>query len=178
MHVSEKDINLYLENALPLKKRKKMRQHFSACSVCLKKLKDYQSLYDTINLMENNYPLEGMELNIIKKIKEQKSNYETTAAQARVFKPNLVYALILFAVAGLFFTPLTNIAGSMARNTTTFMLNEWLEWINKVKWQVVDIIVKICSENFAIWLFSLACGIILVGGGAYLFFSGKVVQKA
>ncbi|MDD4297672.1 MAG: zf-HC2 domain-containing protein [Ruminiclostridium sp.] len=181
MHVREKDISLYLDNMLTSKKQKKIKLHFLVCSTCSEKLNEYKKLYKTMELLEFDFQLDCLESEVMKKIKEQKAQETQGAVKpvpVKYYSPGLVYALILFVIAGLFFTPVTNTAERIAQNTTALMLNKWLDWINKVKWQVVDIISSISSNNFVMLFLPVFFGVVLISGGAYLFISGKKVKKA
>ncbi len=179
MHVKEKDISLYLDNSLPLKVRERMKLHFFTCIACKRRLEEYQRLYQAIGLLEYDFPLEGMELKVINKIKENKQSAGSKPVSVRSYFPGLVYALVLFAIAGFFFyTPITNVAGNVAQNATTFMLNEWIDWINIVKWQVVDIISSLYSADFIIIFLPLIASLFLIAGGIYVFLSRKTVKKA
>ena len=178
MHVREKDISLYLDNMLTSKKQKKIKLHFLVCSACSEKLNEYKKLYQTMESLESDFQLDCLESEVMKKIKEQKAQEAVKPVPVKFYSPGLVYALILFIIAGLFFTPITNTAERMAQNTTALMLNKWLDWINKVKWQVVDIISSISSNNFVILFLPVFFGVVLIAGGAYLFISGKKVKKA
>lgn len=178
MHVSEKDIYLYLDNSLAQKKQQKIKLHFLVCSTCRERLKEYERMYQAMNLLEFDSPLEGLEAKVINQIKEHGILIPDKFEPIKPYSPRLVYALMLLVFVGLFSTPVTDVAGRMTQNTTTFMLNEGIDWINKAKWQVVDIIVKVCFTNFVVIILPLLFGIALIAGGAYLFISRKEVKKA
>ena len=163
---------------LSSKKQKNIKLHFSVCSTCSKKLNEYKNLCHEMELLESDFQLDGLEYEVMKKIKEQKAQETVKPVPIKYYSPGLVCSLLLFIIAGLFLTPVTNVAEQMAKNTSTFMLNKGLDWINKVKWQVVDIISNIISNNFVIMFLPVFFGVVLIVGGAYLFLSKKNIKKA
>jgi len=168
MHVREKDISLYLDDSPSFKKREKLKSHFSVCSACREKLLEYERLNQAMDTLEFDFPLEGLESKVIEKIKEQRILITVKPVAERSFSPGYVYALILFVIAG---------PGQMAQNTTALMLNKWLDWINKVKWQVIDMFAGVVSTGFIVFFLPLFSGIILIIGGAYLFINRKEIKK-
>ena len=177
MHVREKDISLYLDDSLVFKKREKLKSHFSICSACREKLLEYERLNQAMDSLESDFPLEGLEYKVIEKLKEQRISITVKPVAERSFSPGYVYALILFVIAGLFYTPAGNATGQMAQNTTALMLNKLLDWINKVKWQVIDMFAGVVSTGFIVFFLPLFSGIILIIGGAYLFINRKEIKK-
>ncbi|NLY18858.1 MAG: zf-HC2 domain-containing protein [Clostridiaceae bacterium] len=177
MHVREKDISLYLDNSLVLKERKKLESHFLVCSACRQKLQEYKNLNQAMNSLDIDFPLDGLESKVVNRIKEQRISLTVKPVDKKSFSPGYIYALILFVIAGLFYTPAGDVAEQVAQNATTFMLNRWLDWINKVKWQVIDMYASVISAGFTVFFLPLFSGIFLIAGGAYLFINKSAVKK-
>lgn len=176
MHVREKDISLYLDDSLAFNKRSRLESHFSVCPACRKKLQEYEKLYQTMNMLDFDFPLDGLELKVVNRIKEQKVLLSFRPVAEKAFSPGYVYAIILFVIAGLFYSPAGDAAGQMAQNTAAIMLNKGLDWINKVKWEIIDIFTGVLSAGLIVFL-PLFYGIVLIAGGAYLFINKKEVKK-
>ncbi|HEY8500128.1 MAG TPA: zf-HC2 domain-containing protein, partial [Clostridia bacterium] len=76
MHAKERDIALFIENSLKPEKRRKIEQHLTVCGSCRRRLRQWEDLYDTVELLDYDFQLDGLEEKVIDKIKSMSSNAE------------------------------------------------------------------------------------------------------
>ncbi|NLM11223.1 MAG: zf-HC2 domain-containing protein [Clostridiaceae bacterium] len=174
MHVHEKDISLFLDNSLNPKKHKKLQEHFTVCKKCKDKLIKWQNFYSSLEQLEFNFELDGLEDKIMRKIKSHQFNKPVQNEFPRIPISALLYISFTVFILNLIFEPVLNAFGNFYRNTMAFMLDEGLEFINTAKWEAVDIIAMFKSLE----LTGLAACIILIAGGIYFTANRKSVRKA
>jgi hypothetical protein len=174
MHVKEKDISAYVENSLPAEKQKMLAQHFSECKVCSRKLCQWESLFKTINELEYDFKLDGMEEKVLLKIRERQHKDEKPAS----LLPNFIHVFAFVFIACLFISPVTNYADQSFKYVGNFIFSQSIDFINEFKWHAVNIVSEIQAMDLAGWIFLLASGIILIAGGIYFSFAEKLSRKA
>lgn len=176
MHVREKEFPAYLDNSLPAEKQDKLRQHFSECMECSRKLNEWNSLYDTIGLLEVDFELNGLEDRILQKIRKSEETVEEGIKPGK-FIMNMVYTMVFLFIAGLAISPVTNMAGKSAQYVGKTLIHHLLNFVNEFKWQALDVISAIRGMDSVGWVYLLLAGITLIAGGAYFSF-GRRLQKA
>ncbi len=175
MHVKERDVVSYLENSLTDKKQKSMDKHFSVCALCRSKLRTWKTLYDTIETLDFDFKLNGLEDKVLRKIKTQAEKEFEKHVAPKLSASNLVFFLLLIFTASVFFTPVIDIVNKITQHSGNLMLNQGLRWLNEVKWHAIDFIGKIQAAEIS-FLF-LSAGIMLMVGGVYLYIGNKPFQK-
>lgn len=173
MHIKERDISMFLDNSLNSKKRRKMEEHFTVCKKCKDKLDEWQYFYSSLQPLEFDFELDGLEDKIMRKIKSVKMDGLVQSEVFRIPVSTLVYISFIIFTLYLIFEPFINILKKFYRYTMTFMLDEGLQFINTAKWKAVDIIAVLRTLEFT---GLLAC-IILIAGGIYFTTNRKSVRK-
>ncbi|NLX76646.1 MAG: zf-HC2 domain-containing protein [Clostridiaceae bacterium] len=174
MHVKEKDISLFLDNSVSPRKRKMIEEHFAVCPKCKEKLTRWQSFYSSLELLEYDFELDGLEDRVMRKIKSHQPNQPVYKGIYRIPVTAVLFVSFIVFVLNLIFEPVFNRLGDFCRNTMTLMLDEGLELINTAKWEAVDIIEMLKSLEMT----GLAACIILIAGGVYFTANRKSVRKA
>lgn len=175
MHINEKDISLFLDNSLDPKKHKKLEKHFEICDKCKDRLIISQNFYSTLDSLEYDFELEGLEDKIMQKIKSIKPNEPAVYQEPfRISLPALSYISLAIFILSLLFAPVTDFVGRVYQDAMTYMLDEGIQFINIAKWKAVDIIRMWKSLE----LTGIAAGIILISGGIYFTVNRKAVRKA
>lgn len=173
MHINEKNISLYLDNRLGSKKKRKLEEHFSVCGKCREKLAEWQCLYSSIEQLESDFELDGLEDKIMQKIKNRRP-VDYQHEKLRIPVAGLVYFSLVILFLNLLFEPVIDLFGKLYKNTMAFVLHEGIELINTAKWQAVDIIAM--SETMEVT--GIASCIILIAGGVYFTINRKPARKA
>lgn len=177
MHVHEKEFTAYLENTLTAQKREKMAHHFSQCSACSRKLKEWEMLYAAMDELEYDYSLDGLEEKILLKIKKDEAlNLQKQEKPLKLIF-NMTYVLLLLFITGLVISPIINMAGLSFHYFGNFLFNQGLDMMNEAKWHVVNFFSMLETININDWLFPLTAGVILICGGTYLSLSKRTAAK-
>lgn len=170
MHVNDKEISAYLDDSLPKDRQNTLKQHFSVCGECRRKLNEWDELFDAIGMLDFDFSLEGLEQKVLSKIK----NAAPQAVPPRVLITQMAYVLLTLFVAGLFVSPMTRMAGHTLQKAGSFLFDAGLRFVNEFKWHAMDVISFVQSLNLSSWVFPLIAGVTLIAGGSYFSFGGKL----
>lgn len=171
MHIKERDISLFLDNALEPEKRDKLNEHFSVCKICKAKLEEWQSLYSSLNSIEYDNELAGLERKVMYKIKTARS---VQRRRQIITIPSVVCFLLVVFMLSLFAEPLFNVISIGYKEYMGFMLDGGLEIMNEFKWKAIDIIEMLETMKFT-GIF--ACMILIVNGIYFTVKSRKIAHK-
>ncbi len=172
MHIKEKDISLFLDNSLGHKKRDKLKEHFSACKACRDKLEEWKMLYSSLNNIEVDNELTGLEGKIMYKIKTARK--AVSQKRPLVTVPALMYFLLIVFTLNLFAEPMFNILNVSYKKYMAFMLEGGLEVMNRFKWKAIDIIAMLETMKLT---GILACAILILSGIYFTIKSMKIAHK-
>lgn len=170
MHAKEREISAYLDDSLPEDRKNALKQHFSVCEECRRKLSEWEKLYDTIDMLEFNFSLEGLEQKVLAKIRSETAQ----PVPLRVLIAQTVYVLLSLFLVGLFISPATQMAGQTLQKAGGFLLDAGIRFVNEFKWYAMDVISFIQDLSFLSWVFLLISGITLIAGGMYYSLSGRL----
>ena len=147
MHVKERDIALFIENSLKPEKQRKVEQHLSICGLCRRRLRQWESLYNTIELLDSDFELDGLEEKVIDKIKNTVSNAKPgdNVLKIPVFLVAVSFALII--LTSIVFIPINKIINGLADNIASLILNAGVNLIQKIKWPLTNIISFVFADR-------------------------------
>jgi len=174
MHIREKDISLFLDNSLSPGKQKKLEKHFAECDKCRDRLIKWQDLYSSLEDLDCDFELDGLEDRIMQKIKSTQFSNRAKQENFRISVPAILSISFIALVLNLLFEPIIAFIDKFYKNTMAFMLDESIQFINTAKWKAVDII----SMFKSLELTGLAACVILISGGIYFTVNRKSVRKA
>lgn len=170
MHIKEKDISMYLDNSLDLKKRERIEKHLSTCEECNARLNKWKTFYSSFELLECDFELDGMENKIMSKIRRGQLSNSVQEERTQIPMPALSYFSLAVFILYLLFEPLMNLLKNFYKNAMAFMLDESLQIINMVKWKALDM-----AETLE--MTGLTACIILIAGGIYFTLNRKSAHK-
>lgn len=170
MHVNEKEMSAYLENSLSTEKQERLKEHFSSCEDCRRRLNEWENLFDTIGMLNFDFSLEGLEEMVLQRIRKEGNETVTP----RVLISHMAYVMVFLFIAGLFISPVTHTVGQLLQAAGNFVTGAGVNFINEIKWQAVDIVAYIQSADLSGWLFFLVAGITLIAGGTYFSFGSRL----
>jgi len=173
MHISEKEISLYLDNMLDSERRKKLEEHISVCQKCSSTLNEWKSLYFLLGQLGTEFELDGLESKVMRKIKKRQPENPAGREKLKIPVPALVFASLIVLMLNLFFEQVIGFMNKFYSNTLAFVLDESLEFINTAKWEALDLIEMFRTMEMT----GLAACIILIAGGIYYAVNRKSVRK-
>ncbi|MBP7174801.1 MAG: hypothetical protein KBA53_01115 [Thermoclostridium sp.] len=170
MHVHDKEYCAYLERSMPAEKQERLKEHFSDCGQCNRELNEWESLFDTIGMLNFDFSLDGLEEKVMQQIRKAANE----PVSPRILASYMVYVMAFLFIAGLFINPALQVGGQVLHHVDNHIATAGLRLINEVKWHAVDIISYIRNSNLFSWLFALVAGITLIAGGTYVSFGSKL----
>jgi hypothetical protein len=173
MHVNDKELSAYVDNSLPAEKQNQLKEHFSVCGECRRRLNEWECLFDTIGMLNFDFSLEGLEEKVLQRIRKEGNETVTP----RVLVSHMAYVMVFLFLASLFISPVTRLIEQSLQYVGEFLFGAGIGFINDIKWHAVDIVAFIQSINLSSWLFLLVAGITLIAGGSYFSF-GSRLRKA
>lgn len=168
MHVKERDIALFIENSLKPEKRRKVERHLSVCGLCKRRLHQWENLYSTIELLDYDFQLDGLEEKVINKINSMVSNSESAK---RVLKFPVLFtavSFVLITLAAIVFSPVNKIINELAGNIVSLILNAGVNLIQKIKWPLKNIISVVFTDKTGNIMSIISAAILIIGGVCFL----------
>jgi hypothetical protein len=168
MHVKERDIALFIENSLKPEKRGKVERHLSVCGLCRRRLHQWENLYSTIELLDYDFQLDGLEEKVINKINSMISNAESAK---RVLKSPVSFtavSFVLITLAAIGFSPVNRIINELAGNIVSLILNAGVNLIQKIKWPLNNIISVVFADKTGNIMSIISAAILIIGGVCFL----------
>jgi len=168
MHVKERDITLFIENSLKPEKRRKFERHLSECGLCMSRLHQWENFYNTIDLPDSDFQLDGLEEKVIYKINNMISNVKPGKDVLKFPALLTAASFILFISAAVVFSPVNKIISGLAGNIANLTLNAGVNLIQEIKWPLTNIISFIFADNTGNIMSGISAGILIIGGVCFL----------
>jgi hypothetical protein len=168
MHVKEKDLALLIENSLKPEKHKKVERHLSVCGFCMSRLHQWESLYNTIELLDSDFQLDGLEEKVINKINNSGLNAESGKGVLRFPALLTAVSFVSIVLATVVFIPLNKIINGFAGNIANLTLNAGVNLIQKIKWPLRNIISLIFADKTGNIMSVISAAILIIGGACFL----------
>ncbi len=177
MHIKDRDITLYIEKSISEEKKRDMEQHFSICEICRRKLDEWKRVYNTIDLLEFHFQLDGFEEKVMKEIKKKEEEAGRFTCFPQFTFPKVIFCFILLVGTSLLFSPVSNLFEWLSGYTARFIFNEGLNWIQKMKWPAMNMIYSIRASDIIGWFLPIVSAVLLIAGGTSFFFGSKRIKK-
>lgn len=169
MHVKEKDIALFIEDSLKCEKRRKIEQHLSECGLCRRKLRQWENLYNTIELLDFDYQLDGFEEKVIDKINSIISNEKLEKSVLKFPALHTAVSFVMIMSASILSSPVNKIINELSVKIANFVLNAGINLIQKIKWPLNNIISLVFSDKTGNIMSVISSAILIIGGVCFLF---------
>jgi len=167
VHVKEKDSALFIENSLKPVKQRKVEEHLSTCGLCRRRLRQWENLYNAIELLDFDFELDGLEEKVIDKIKNTVSGTKPVDNVLK-FPVVIAAAFVLLILTSIVFIPVNKIISGMAGNIASLVLNAGVSLIQKIKWPLRNIISFILADKTVNILSVVSAAILIIGGVCFL----------